>query len=109
MLAERKARRSQKSKLQVGHILRSSWGYDQTNVDFYQVTRLVSDTMVEIRPIASTRVDGDGWQGKVMPMLDEFTGEAIRKRVTNGDSVKMASYAFAYIWSGTPAYESSTH
>lgn len=105
-LAERKAYRAKKSKLELGHILKSSWGYDQTNVDFYQVTKLVSETMVEIRPIASTTVEGDGWAGKVMPLLGEFTGSAMRKRVSGGDSIKIESFAWAHIWSGAPAYAS---
>ena len=43
----------------VGDILYSSWGYDQTNIDFYQVTSLVGKKMVMLTKIASRIVPSD--------------------------------------------------
>lgn len=107
LVAETKAKRNRPHKLEVGHILKSSWGYDQTNVDFYQITKLIGTHTVEIRKIGQT-VDETGWaQGTCTPVLDKFIGEPMRKRVTYGDSVRIASYASAHVWSGTPARWSS--
>lgn len=49
LAAERKATAN---TLKAGDIINTSWGYDQTNVDFYVVTR-VSGTRVYLRRIAS--------------------------------------------------------
>lgn len=42
---------------ETGHVLRASWGYDQTNVDFYQVTKVISPKMVELRSAVLGRND----------------------------------------------------
>jgi hypothetical protein len=64
----------------VGDILYSSWGYDQTNVDFYQVTK-VGDKSVWVRPIAGEYVpDTQGHDSSnVRPIKDDFRGEEIYK------------------------------
>lgn len=107
---QRRAERAAEThKLQVGHILKSSWGYEQTNVDFYQVTAVISAKMVEIRPIASTTgKDMCSMSRSVLPVLNAFTGDPMRKRAGKG-GVKIASYAWAFVWDGTPAFESSWH
>jgi hypothetical protein len=102
--AERKAKLAQGHKLQLGHILKSTWGYDQTNVDFYQVTALIGTRMVEIRQISAVS-DQTGWAtGNCTPRLDSFKGEAFRKLVNeDGVSVKIESFAWASLWDGRPA------
>lgn len=45
------AAKAWKNPLKTGQILYTSWGYDQTNVDFYVITR-VSGSRVYVRPIA---------------------------------------------------------
>ena len=93
---------------QVGDVVVNSWGYDQTNVNFYQVTS-VKARMVEIRPIAqNTNDDGGPQGGKCAPVRYQFTGEAVSKRVMaggcisfpcgsgskwNGRAVRCSSYA----------------
>lgn len=107
--AETKAKRNQPHKLEVGHVLVSTWGYEQTNVDFYQVTRVVSPTMVEVRAIGYTVTREDGWMcGKAVPLLDKFTGEPTRHRVTWGDHVKVGHH-HARIWEGRPVSWSAYH
>ena len=90
------------NKLQVGHILKSSWGYDQTNVDFYQVLEVKSASVI-ICKISSTEIEATGWaQGKVVPVIDTFLGEPFLKRVLDGDTIKIESYAYARLWDGRP-------
>lgn len=108
--AQYKAEQTSKGRgLDVGDILKSVWGYDQTNVDYYQVTKLVGKTMVEIRPIAADS-EADAWmQGESTPKPGAFTGKATRHRAKDG-SVKIASYAYArkmqpkQVIDGTPIY-----
>lgn len=55
--------------LKVGDVLYSSWGYDQTNIDFYQVERLSpSGKSAYIVRIGAKTVEGDGWAGHVEPL-----------------------------------------
>ena len=92
--------------LKLGDILYSSWGYDQTNIDFYQVTRVLKAS-VEIRRISSKQGPEDGFMtASVTPVKDYFVGEPMVKRIAYTQSgepnVKIKSYAWAYIWDGRP-------
>ena len=95
--AQRKADRLAAGRsLNVGDVLSCTWGYDQTNVDFYQVTRMVGKTMVEIRTIAG-EIDTTGYaldQGQTTPKPDQFIGEPMRKKA-DGDTVRISSYSWA--------------
>ena len=90
----------------VGDILVSSWGYDQTNIDYYQVVRVTRAT-VTVRPIAAAAHSLDnGWTGTVAPLPDQFTGEAMRRKIQHGWSggwgVRIDDVANAWTWDGTP-------
>jgi len=87
-------------KLEVGHILYTSWGYDQTNTDFYQVTALKGQTMVMVRKMASSCQETGFMSGKSLPG-EGLIGEPIACRVRNGNSIRVNGHA-AWIWNGTP-------
>lgn len=89
--AERKAFQH---TLQVGDVLESSWGYDQTNIDYYQVTRR-SKKCVWVRPIKQSR-DGGDMIGDCVPLPGQFSGAETRHTVTTNNSVRIASYAYAH-------------
>lgn len=96
-------------KLQVGHILNASWGYEQTNVDWYQVTRVTAHS-VEVRKIKSNVVDGVGGdRGQCFPMADEFCGEPMMRRVGEWGGVRIDNVRTASLWEGRPVYWSSYH
>ncbi|MCH9730656.1 MAG: hypothetical protein K0U84_13445 [Actinomycetia bacterium] len=80
--------------LSVGDVLRCSWGYEQTNVDFYEVTRLAGKLSADLRPIAQTRESTGDMTGYASPEPGNYTGPAFRRRV-NDDSVRISSYSFA--------------
>jgi hypothetical protein len=99
--AERKAEKDKPHTLKVGDILVSSWGYDQTNIDYYQVTRIPGPMTVEIREIAKTSSAEIGFmtaECKAAP--DKFTGDPMIKRCNSTNSVRIASYASASKWDG---------
>ena len=99
-------RREYKHDYEVGAILYSSWGYEQTNIDFYEVTKILGPQMVEIREIGKDFVgDQGGPQDKVMPDKGNFIGPPMRKRVSVGGSIRLTSYASAYRWDGKPKYQ----
>ena len=91
--------------LKVGDIFYSSWGYDQTNIDFYEVVK-VYNKKVAIRKISSYLVRGEEgfMQGHVLPTPHDFVGEEMIKTVlpstNNSCSFKIKSYAYAWPWEG---------
>ena len=81
--------------LEVGDVLYSSWGYEQTNIDYYQVTRLVGKKSVEIRQIGSLNKHEDGFMtGTCSPAPNFFIGDPMVKRAKEG-YVKLTSYSGA--------------
>ena len=100
VIAEHKAARRAAAKaphtLKVGDLLRSSWGYDQINVDYYQVTALIGKTMVELRMISQSSRETGYLQGVTTPVPDVFIGEPKRYRPTSGNAVKVRSFAYAF-------------
>ena len=61
--AETAAKRTAEPALEVGDILVSSWGYDQTNVDFYEVTELAGKYVI-VRKIGRATVQTGHDAGK---------------------------------------------
>lgn len=57
--------------INVGDIFYNSWGYDQTNVDFYEVVR-TTERMVEIKPIQSRVVEGGAYSQSVEPVRGSY-------------------------------------
>jgi len=104
---QRQERLQYKHGLKVGDILYSVWGYEQTNVNFYQVTA-VKDKFVEIREIAK-KVDSYGSSGenRVVPVPNRFVGPEQTKMVLPHDWVKIHSYELARKWDGRPLYETN--
>ena len=108
-------KRDQKSKrqsfdhtLEVGDILYSSWGYDQTNIDFYEVTRTMKKS-VDIRKLAQTQEHTGFMSGTTEPVKGSYTGEKMLKRVGPGNTISIYSFASAYPWDGQPKHNSWYH
>lgn len=100
---EREAAKADKNKLVVGDILVSSWGYDQTNVDFYQVVGLVGKCSLKLRKIRGYKQYEGNMIGHVVPQTDDFIGEEFTKRWLV-DHAKITSFSYAYKWNtGTVA------
>lgn len=105
VVMERKQRgRQQRSEFQhslkLGDILVASWGYDQTNVDFYEVTKLLSKAVV-VRHIEKERFAGD----TVMPVPGSYDGPPLTKIPQLGDVVKIDESIRAYKWDGKPEHQ----
>lgn len=83
--------------LAVGDVLRSMWGYDQTNVDFYEVVELVGRCSVKIREIAAQREVGD-MRGQIVPKPGAFIGEPMLKRVSGNGYVRLTSFSSASLF-----------
>ena len=88
--------------LKVGDIYYSSWGYDQTNIDFYKIVD-VKGTKATLVEIAKKYLEPDSqYEDKVVPDPDVLVGEPMNKIVNAYGSFNIASYAGAYKWNGQP-------
>jgi uncharacterized protein YutD len=101
---EQKERREYRHTLQKGDILVSSWGYDQTNVDFYQVVE-AGEKSVKIREIGGVIARSDLGADYVVAKKNAFKGPPLLKRVGRGDVVKINQFSGAYRWDGRPMYK----
>lgn len=85
---------------QVGDILYSSWGYEQTNIDYYEVVR-VSGVSAWIRPIAKECEYLGPMHGTCTPVPGKYTGDAeIHRTNPTYRCVRLNSYSSAYKWGG---------
>lgn len=111
--ADKIGRRASVSKLpraEIGDIFVSSWGYDQTNVDYFQVVGTPSKCFVEVKEIAQQAVSGSEgmMSSQVMPIKDKFIkgwkldGKEVRVR-SAGDYIKVGDYS-AKKFDGTSNY-----
>ncbi len=103
--AEQKAQKALPHTLKVGDILYTSWGYDQTNVDFYQVVNLAGTKMVEVREIAKQTTNDSGtgpMSGYVVAVKDQFKSEPKRYRANSTNALRIEKYAYAHLWDGKP-------
>jgi len=111
----RKKEQTKPHTLVEGDILECSWGYDQTNIDFFQVTEVVSPRTVKIRGIQSQCIGNQSYQDKIVPVKDAFFpeghykfGKEQTKRVNSSNSVSIYSFASASKWDGRPAYQTAS-
>ena len=88
-------------------ISRASWGYDQTNIDSYEVVSRTTKT-VQLRPIAQRLVGATGDMSEyVEPIPGQYTGGAFRRKIHPefGDAVQIDSVAIAKPWDGRPDHQ----
>lgn len=83
------------SSLRVGDLMKSSWGYDQTNVDWFQVVEVKSPKTIVVREIQGRIVETGFMSGKAYPVKDDFIGEPMLKRVGEGDHISLSSFSSA--------------
>ncbi|HAW57582.1 MAG TPA: hypothetical protein DCX03_00985 [Bacteroidales bacterium] len=103
---EEKIRKSElKVLIKIGTILVDSWGYEQTNVDAYQVIS-VKGVRVTVRKISTKVVKETGFMSEnVEPVKDDFTSEPFEKRI----GVRGVSFGHGSsdIWDEKRSYHSS--
>jgi len=98
------------NKLTKDTILYASWGYEQTNVDFYQVVETTSKTVILQEIGAKTvRYDGGGFSGAVIADPTQKVGEPFRSVVKQGKYCNVKHYTVGHIWDGEPVSYSSWH
>ena len=63
--------------VKVGDIFSASWGYEQTNVDFFQVIALVGECSVRVREVCPTMIDEQGISGMSADRTYKLTHEIL--------------------------------
>ena len=98
--ADKTARRAEEAAkdcpLQVGDVLCASWGYEQTNVDFYQVTARSGRKTVELRKLASQRNENGFMQGDCVPSVGRFVADPFTARADSRGVVRLNSHTSAH-------------
>lgn len=95
----------------VGEILYCSWGYDQTNVDWYEVLA-VTKASIKIRQISGRIIEPGKGSDKVVPVPGsaERDAKVLTKRVKHYEGryyVTISSYSSAYLWDGKPQWQTA--
>lgn len=75
--APKKAEKTNKYGVKVGDIFRSSWGWEQTNVDFFQVVALVGECSVRVREVCPMMIDEQATCGMAADRTYRMTNELL--------------------------------
>jgi hypothetical protein len=96
-------------ELQAGDILYYKWGYDQTNVQFFQVLSITDKTATvqEIEAELATPPKPQDMSDQCVAKRDVFkkNSKPLRKVVQAGNQLSF-DYGTAYLWDGKPQYRS---
>ena len=87
------------NKIQPGEILISSWGYEQTNIDFYIVLSRKND-FVTIQEIGQQRRLTGDMSGLCKPDQSITIGEPFRRKINRWGGVNLESYKSCVLWDG---------
>lgn len=85
--AERKAESAIPHSLKVGEIIYNSWGWEQTNVDFYEIVK-VSAHFVWVQKLKATTNETSFMAGNTTALPGTASGEITRHKVSRSGSVK---------------------
>jgi hypothetical protein len=93
----------------VGSIFYVRWGYEQTNINFYQVINLIGTSTLELQELAQNETfNKSSLTGTTLPLLNQFLGASFRKRVNADGFIKISEYdRYARIWDEEPLYFST--
>lgn len=105
-MAERRARAKAtltNASVKVGDIYYTSWGYDQTNVEFYEVVKLVGKCSVILREIAGESEQTGFTCGTRKPMEKHYIGLSECHRVQdNGQTIHIDEVRTGFKWHRQP-------
>lgn len=114
----RRREREAAASVAVGDVFVTSWGYEQTNVDYFEVVEKHGQ-YVTVRPIASHTVEDTGWMQRTVEavpgcyldkcaLIDDAPSARRKVKGTAGrPCIDLQDFAQAVIWDGKPDHESS--
>ena len=90
------------AKIEVGSIFSTCWGYEQTNVEWYQVT-YIKGCAVNLREIASEITATGPMSGSTRPIKGKFIGEEM-KRIVRGTGIRIDDVVTAHLSDGSSQF-----
>lgn len=93
------------ASVEIGTIFYTSWGYDQTNVDFYQVIETKGQKII-CRRLCNVLSEDDGcgpMSGKVIAGSEFLDQDEYRVGLTQGGGYSIDGH-YASVWDGQPKY-----
>lgn len=98
---------TESNKIKVGDIFYNSWGWEQTNINFYQVVRVTrSGKTVYVREVQGITTPNGPMTGTKVPNPGVFRNDAvISKRVDtdhNGNPTIKFKYGYGAPYDGEP-------
>jgi hypothetical protein len=106
--ANLKKAQEEADRIQKGSILYSSWGYEQTNIDFYIVLERKPKSVV-LQMVGQDKTYDGPDNGKCAPDVTMFIGEPFLKRINKWGKVNLNSYSYCGLWDGRPKNWTSWH
>jgi hypothetical protein len=100
--AEREARKHFVCDIPVGTMFYRTWGYEQTNVDFYEVVALRGKRTVMLRPIVADTIECGSMSGTATPVAGKFKGEAFAARASSANEIRIDGRKAVQVWAGRP-------
>lgn len=99
------------NEMKVGDIMYDSWGWEQTNIDWYEVVD-VKGSFVVLKQLNCKIVESNGhssMSGNSMPIPGSYRltldkEETIRRKISHGNICKPLSFSYCKKWDGTPKY-----
>lgn len=87
--------------VRIGDLFYGSWGYEQTNIDFFEVVALKGKHTAVLREIAREYIGGYSMQGRVRPCRGEYIGDeqyTVRTKIVewNGTDHLMINHPTAH-------------
>ena len=99
-----------------GDIFYTSWGYEQTNIDFYKVKKRIGKATAEMVPLENKIVyeKSNQTQDAVVPYHNEGKSFKCRIKYVSWDDFKaprinLSTYQTAYLWDGKPKYQTNAY
>lgn len=86
-----------------GDVFSNMWGYDQTNIDWYQIVEVKAKSVV-IRAINKNYKETGFMSGNSQPRRNDFCGEPMVKQLDEAGRISMR-HGCATKWDGKPAHE----
>lgn len=107
----------QSESYEPGAILEHSWGYDQTNIDFFVIVKRSDtargDTWLTLQAMTSRSVETARMQGNCTPHEINAGAKPFRRKLAKQASdgmeigVGIHSYGWCSLWDGKPAHTTS--
>jgi hypothetical protein len=89
--------------MQKGTVIVYSWGYEQTNVEFYTVLKKTKKTVL-LQKMITKEIENEGtMSGIAIP--DGYKDEVIRKKLSENDFIEF-EFGIGKVWNNQPVYYS---